>query len=492
MLQNFVVAPFTEDAAIDYDLLEETISTAVRMLDNIIDINAFPSEIYSNYQRRYRTIGLGYTGLADMLVMLNYKYNSEEAVEFVHGLTEFIAACAYTASINLANEKGSFPGLDVDNFVLSDFLAKHCVPGSEHESLWKNIREDIRKYGIRNAKLLSVAPTGTMSMVYGNNCSSGIEPIFSLSYDRKVKMGGQSDDDIHIVTLQDYAYGVYNELKASGKRVISDPPFVTAMEMSVDEHVDMLAAIAYNVDMSVSKTINVPEDYPFEDCKEIYKKCWSNGIKGCTIFRPNPIRQGILIDKKNEEPEKEDTLSETEFSGLARGDIIECDDSLVGMKRKLTTGCGTMHLMAWFDPATGDIMETFVARGSSGGCEKNLTAMTRLISACLRGGIPFEYVIDQLDSCGGCGAYQTRRATKKDTSPGSSCATAIAKALAEMQKEVFADMLVEQEETVKRTEEIHTSDEVVANKPKCPDCGAEIEFEGGCNICKSCGWSKCG
>ena len=268
--------------------------------------------------------------------------------------------------------------------------------------------------------------------------------------------------------------------------VLVNPPFVTALEMSVDDHVKMLAAIAYNVDMSVSKTINVPTDYPYEKCKDIYTACWKFGIKGCTIFRPNAIRQGVLLSHEDDCNDENMTVA----SDLARGEVIHCDDLLVGIKRKLNTGCGSMHLMAWYDPDTQNIMEVFVGRGSSGGCEKNLTAMTRLISAGLRGGIPFEYIVDQLNSCGGCSAYQARRVSKHDTSPGSSCATAIALALTEMQQQI-KDGSVDPE-LILHTDEQKKSEKNEGASPKCPECGAELSFEGGCNICKSCGWSKCG
>lgn len=462
----------------------------MRFLDNIIDINKFPSDIYENYQKRYRTIGLGYTGLADALVMLGYQYNSTEARAFVSDLTEMIALTAYEASVALAGEKGEFPGLHRDKFISSGFLTKHAEKSVTRASSWKKLAQAIRSYGIRNAKLMSVAPTGTMSLVFGNNCSSGIEPIFSLSYDRRVKMGGQSEDDVQIVSIEDYAYGLHRQLKERGEAVYDEPPFVTALEMSVKDHVEMLAAIAYNVDMSVSKTINVPEDYPFEQCKDIYTTCWLAGIKGCTIFRPNPLRQGVLMTpQSNTKPAEERPISEFK---LGRGDVICCDDTLIGMKRKLTTGCGTMHLQAWYDAATGDIMEVFVGRGSSGGCEKNLTAMTRLISVGLRGGVPFDYVMDQLESCGGCDAYRARRVTKHDTSPGSSCATAIAIALREMQREIYSDLY--DDEATYEEEETDTNDHIAVDdaKPRCPECGEEVSFEGGCNICKSCGWSKCG
>lgn len=298
-------------------------------------------------------------------------------------------------------------------------------------------------------------------------------------------MGGQSEADTQKATVQDYAYGLYRKMVADGCDVIAAPPFITALEMSVDDHIKMLAAIAYNVDMSVSKTINVPTDYPYDKCKDIYIECWRSGIKGCTIFRPNKIRKGILLTR--DEHADEDAVCINE---LRRGEIIRCDDDLIGIKRKLITGCGSMHLMAWYNPATRNIMEVFVGRGSSGGCEKNLAALSRLISVGLRGGIPFEYILDQLDSCGGCSAYQARRTSKHDTSPGSSCATAIALALSEMQVQVKSDKLAI--EDLVRPKEQKGTDKKDISTAVCPECGAELSFEGGCNICKSCGWSKCG
>lgn len=188
LLHNFVYKPFTKEAGIDSDKLNKTIRIAVRMLDNIIDINKFPDKIYENYQKRFRTIGLGVTGLADMLAMLGIKYGSEEALEMTNVIMNTVALCAYNASCDLAIEKGAFPAYKND-FLKSGYLKKQ-------DENWKPVKEKIAKHGIRNARILSVAPTGTMSLTFGNNCSSGIEPIFSLEYERKIKFGGQSDDDI--------------------------------------------------------------------------------------------------------------------------------------------------------------------------------------------------------------------------------------------------------------------------------------------------------
>lgn len=460
MLHSFVVNPFTKKAYFDYKLLEETIPIAIKLLDNIIDKNNYPSEIYKNYQERYRTIGLGYTGLADALVMLGLNYSSKEAREWVDDLTDFIAFTAYKSSIELAKKLKPFEGLNKDYFNCSGFLLEH-----KEKSLydWKNeVIDKIKIHGIRNAKLISVAPTGTMSLVFGNNCSSGIEPIFSLEYKRKVKLGGQQEQDIREMIVRDYAYNLYQDIKTKEDNIIEDPPFITALDISVEDHLKMLAKIAKNVDMSVSKTINIPTDYPFEKCKEVYNFCWKNKIKGCTIFRPNELRPGIFESKHQNN----------------RGNVVKCKDNLVGIKRKVITGCGSMHVMIWYEPDTKDIMEVFIGRGSSGGCEKNLVSMARLISLSLRGGVPLDKVIDQLESCGGCSAYQVRKATKHDTSSGSSCSTAIANVLKEVYNQIHD--LKQEKKTIND------------DKPKCPDCGAEIIFEGGCNVCKECGWSKCG
>ena len=252
-LHNFVKKPFTKDAYIDTDSLDWSIKIGVRMLDNVIDINKFPDNIYKNYQDAFRTIGFGVTGFADTLAMLGYRYNTKEAVKYGNDLMNYIVKKVYRASIELAKEKGAFPFFKKDEFVSSIFILKHCDIDKE----WKEIYNDIREYGIRNGKLMSVAPTGTISLTYGNNCSSGIEPIFSLSYERKVKIGGQNEENEQIVEMTDYAYGLYKKMVANGECVDFDEKdiFVTAMNMTVDEHVDMLAKIAFHTDMSVSKCV---------------------------------------------------------------------------------------------------------------------------------------------------------------------------------------------------------------------------------------------
>ena len=485
-LHNFVCEPFTINAHINWDLLRDTTKTAVKMLDNIIDINKFPSEIYENYQKNFRTIGLGFTGLADTLAMLNLKYDSQKARDFVDNLVEFIAFNAYKASVELAEQKGAFPFLNREKFCQSGYILKHC---KERDSSWRDLKEDIMRYGIRNARLLSVAPVGTLSLTFGNNCSSGLEPIFSLDYERRVKIGGQTDDKIKIVHMQDYAYGQWLKVKNDKDTVVKEDVFVTALEMDVNSHVNMLGVIAKHIDMSCSKTINVPENYSFEDTKNIYMKCHDLGIKGCTIFRPNPIRQGVMItngmNNTNNYPVKT----------LSRGMIIKADDNCVGKKRTLHTGCGTLHCEAFFDPDTGDLLETYFSKGSSGGCNQFMIGLSRMISLSARGGIDIYSIVDQLKSSGTCPSYAVRTATKHDTSKGSSCPVAIGNALLEMYEEFKSEIEPDDEEI--QTKEIRNTpvkinEDGVTTKSKCPECGGNLIFEGGCNTCKDCGYLKCG
>lgn len=489
-LHNFVEEPFTKKAYVRFDILKDTIYKAVRMLDNIIDINKFPDPIYENYQKSFRTIGLGFTGLADMLVMLNYKYNSKEAVDCVDSLIEFIALNTYKASIELAKERGSFPFLDRDKFVNSGYILKHC---KERDSSWREIKKDILKYGIRNAKMLSVAPVGTLSLTYGNNCSSGLEPIFSLEYERKVKLGGQTDDKIKIVKMQDYAYGLWLKFKDDKRNIVSKDTFVTALKMNVDEHINMLATIAKHIDMSCSKTINVPEEYSFKDTKNIYMRCHDLGIKGCTIFRPNELRQGVLLTPAKEK--KHLNINEQKDNVLKRGMIIKADDNCIGKKRTLNTGCGTLHCEAFFDPDTGDLLETYLSKGSSGGCQNFMIGLSRMISLSARGGIDVYSIVDQLKSSGTCPSYAVRSATKHDTSKGSSCPVAVGNALIEMYEEIQSEINEEYDdkEDISDNKITSSKNKIVVTKAKfkCPECGDELVFEGGCNTCKSCGWSKC-
>lgn len=493
-LHNFVKNPFTKQAHLDTDALRDTISIVVRMLDDIIDVNKFPDKIYENYQKSMRTIGIGITGLADMLAMLGMKYDSQEARDYVESLMQMITNAEYYASVQLAKEKGCFPLCEPD---------KHANGTYVKSVLEHDVIDEMSEYGIRNAKIQAVAPCGTISMVFGNNCSSGIEPIFSLSYDRKVKIGGQDDKDVKIVKMMDYAYYLYHKLKDEGEQLDFDEHdiFPTALNMSVDDHIAMLAIISKYTDMSVSKTINVPTEASFDEVKDIYIQCWKKGIKGCTIFRPNAIRQGILLtENKKDDESKPESTSLT----LPRGSIIESSNDLIGKKRKIQTGCGSLHVLAFFDPIDGNLQEVYFNKGSTGGCANFMTGLSRMVSLLCRAGVDIMTIKDQLDSTGVCPSYATRKATHHDTSKGSCCPMAIGNALVEMYNEMQSELDDKEDDAVssckslsnafnKATASIKKLSEALSAIPTevCPECGEPVMFEGGCKICKSCGWTKC-
>lgn len=494
-LHRFVDKPFTKDAEIDYIKLKNAIEVGVRALDNIIDINIFPNKIYENYQKSFRTIGLGITGLGDCLAMMNMKYGSKESLEFVDYLMEFIAFHSYRTSILLADEKGEFLMLNRKEFANCGFITKH-IDSKNFD--WNFIKFGILNQGIRNGKIISVAPVGTLSLTFGNNCSSGLEPIFSLEYDRKVKIGGQSDDDIQIVKMRDYAYEEWLKIKDSNNCIVKEDVFVTAMNLSVDDHINVLSKIAYHTDMSCSKTINVPSNYPYEDCKNIYTKCWKNGIKGCTIFRPNEIRQGILISETPQDDEVK------EVQELKRGEWKSLAEDTIYIKKNMYSGCGKTKVFVGYSPSENQVQDVYIKRSSGGGCISNLEAVAIGISTAYRYGGNTEGIVKAYRGTGNCNSFLQARLNSKVVSQGTSCATAILKIIQEVEKELnlnhveinIAEEITLNDKTKFSETEINFKNEhgeiSFAKKfMKCPTCGESVRFEGGCLICPSCAWSKC-
>ena len=499
-LHNFVENPFTKDAKINYTDLRYAIEVAIRMLDNVIDINNYPLEAYENYQKGVRTIGLGVTGLADMLCMLNMKYDSKEAVEFVDNLMDDISFIEYETSIMLAKEKGAFPYLedeDREKFASSNYIMKHY----EKSSKWKKIIEGIKKYGIRNARLQAVAPTGTLSLTYGNNCSSGLEPIFSLEYERKIKFGGQDDSNIQIYPMRDYAYGEWLKVKDNEKCIVKEDVFQTAMDLSVDAHINILGVMAFHTDMSCSKTINIPTDYPFEKTKEVYDKCHKLGIKGCTIFRPNPVRQGILVTEKQEDKEEQEINQE-----LKHGTWLAKPNDTIYYERKVYTGCSKLILFIGYSQSENRIVDVFVKHTSKGGCKSNIDGIVILMSGILRYGGNLQSIQKALEGVGTCNSFNNAKNKGIKLSKGASCPTAILNTILEFEQEMKGvkpqkiDLLSKMNE--KKEEEVFTEEEKKFLKEngegafalkynKCPQCGTEILHTGGCVSCPSCSFSKC-
>jgi ribonucleoside-diphosphate reductase alpha chain len=277
-LTRFILSPFTSQARIDIDELVKTATIAVRLLDNVIDASRFPLPQQKENAKGSRRIGLGITGLADALLMLGLTYGEERALVCVRNLMRAICHSAYEASIVLAREKGSFPFLERDKYLQSEFV----------RALPDKIQNGIARHGIRNSHLLAIAPTGTISLLAGN-VSSGLEPIFDASYTRKV-LG--IDGALTEFTVTDYALDFWRQMNGTTTGV--PPAFVTAASLPARAHLDTQAALQPSVDNSISKTINVPEGCSFDEFKRIYDLAYDLQLKGCTTFRSNPVTGTIL------------------------------------------------------------------------------------------------------------------------------------------------------------------------------------------------------
>ncbi|MEM9900488.1 MAG: adenosylcobalamin-dependent ribonucleoside-diphosphate reductase [Pseudomonadota bacterium] len=276
-LAALVKAPFEEAAGIDPDALDTLVATAVRMMDNVVDVSRFPLPEQAAEAQAKRRIGLGVTGLADALMMVGLRYGSEDAAAQTESWLRAIAVAAYRASAALAREKGAFPLFDAEKYLASPSVT--WLP--------EDLRAEISEHGIRNALLTSIAPTGTISLFAGN-VSSGIEPVFAHAYTRKVlqKDGSKTEEEV-----VDYAVAKWRALH--GDAPFPDH-FVDAQTLTPAEHVRMQAAAQKYIDSSISKTINCPADIPFEAFKDVYMQAWDEGCKGCTTYRPNAVTGSVL------------------------------------------------------------------------------------------------------------------------------------------------------------------------------------------------------
>src|SRR2546421_6439605 len=284
-LARFVEDPFTPQARLDTAALAALVPDAVRLMDNIIDISGFPLPQQQEEATKKRRIGLGVTGLADALILCGLRYGSPAAVAKTEEWLGAIQHAAYLVSAKLAAEKGAFPLFDRDKY-----LAGETVAGLDPE-----VRQAIAKHGIRNALLTSVAPTGTISL-FADNVSSGLEPVFSFRYTRNMLMpdGSRREEEV-----ADYAYRVFRRLK--GETAPLPDYFVDAQTLSPADHVVMQAAVQRYVDSSISKTINMPADIPFERFKDVYTQAYALGCKGCTTYRPNEVT-GAVLEARPENP----------------------------------------------------------------------------------------------------------------------------------------------------------------------------------------------
>lgn len=469
LLGSINLAEFvTEDKKFNFNSFVDAVDIAVRALNEVLDegLPLHPLQEQRDSVRDWRQIGLGIFGLADMLIKMGIKYGSEESIELCDNIGFAMADQAIFTSSIIAIGNGVYPKYNSCAIETSPFLRANV----DNDTYGK-----VKLYGLNNSQLLTIAPTGSLSSMLG--VSGGIEPIFANYYTRKTESLHSRDEYYKVYTpiVEQYM----KEHDITDDTMLPDF-FVTAQDLDYKNRIAMQAVWQKHIDASISSTVNVPNSFTVEETEDLYMSAWKSGLKGVTIFRDGCKRTAILTTSETKTETKEDTESNT---GLKRGEIIATDDNIIGLKRKLMTGCGSLHCQAFFDQSNGELREIYLSKGSTGGCNNFMIGLSRMISAAARAGVSLDDIVDQLMSTGACPSY-----AKRGKSKGSCCPMAIAYALKDMHKqfnEYFANTNVKEfyveEDTVTETK----------NVIKCPECGEELVFEGGCNICKSCGWSKC-
>lgn len=472
-----------KDKTFDFYAFKETVETAVRYLNEVLDegLELHPLDIQKNTVRDWKQIGLGIMGLADMLIKMEIPYGSKESIKICDDIGFEMIVSAIISSAKLAKEKGVYP--KYTNDVLD-------TPFFNYNIVNEYVKNDIKLYGLRNSQLLTCAPTGTLSTMLG--ISGGIEPIFANYYTRKTEsLHGEE------VYYKIYTPIVDKYMKEHNIKDDKDLPswFVTSADIDYKDRISMQSVWQSHIDASISSTINLPYEATVEDVENIYLLAYKHKLKGVTVYRSGCKREGVLVTENtstNNEIVVEHEYN-TDIDSLPRGYVVDVSDDLVGYKRKLNTGCGSIHLEVYSDEVTGEPQETFINIGSSGGCERNYQFISRLISTALRGGVPVESIIDQAMSIRPCNAYVNRTKTKKDTSKGTSCPSAIGHALKDLNEKMkdryFTECEIECSDCELECISVETKPTI--NTLKCPECGEKLLFEGGCNICKSCGYSKC-
>ena len=479
-LARLVRDPFEAGAGIDPDELAGLVTTAVRMMDNVVDISRFPLEAQAREAAAKRRIGLGVTGLADALLMVGLRYGSDKAAKLTEAWLKMIARAAYLASVGLARKKAPFPLFDRDAYLASGSLAH----------MDEDVRAAISEHGIRNALLTSIAPTGTISL-YAGNVSSGIEPIFAHTYTRKVlqKDGSRTEEEV-----VDYAVQVYRE-KFGADAELPDH-FVNAQTLAPLDHVRMQASAQKWVDSSISKTINCPPDINFDDFKSVYMAAWDQGCKGCTTYRPNAVTGSVLSVAETGSVEPGEAVPAEPAVLASEGQVIYISEpldrppSLEGQTYKLKWP-GSEHAIyiTINDIIQAGRRQPFEVFINSKNMEHFAwtVALTRMISAVFRRGGDVSFVVEELKA-----VFDPRGGAWIEGRYIPSILAAIGGVI---ERHLIAIGFIAGEGMGLKSDP-NAQTLVVGGAPRgpsCPSCGQPgMQMIEGCMTCGSCGHSKCG
>ena len=481
LLGSFNLSAYVDEfGRFDEVEFKKDIPVVVTAMNDLLDegLPLHPLKIQQETVFDYRQIGIGVMGIADMLIKMELKYDSERAIEVCDRIGYVLANESLRASAMLAKLLGTYPKYNQDAILTSDYVVNNTD---------LDTYELISKYGLRNSQILTIAPTGTLSTMLG--ISGGIEPIFQFSYQRKTESlhGEEVYYKVFTPIAKEYMekHGILEEELPEF--------FVSSQTINPFMRVKMQGAWQKHIDASISSTVNLPNSATVEEVEQLYITAWKYNLKGMTIYRDGCARLAVLSKEEPKQSKVEKAKSQLNF-----GDTILVDDSVIGIKRKLKTGCGSLHCTFYFCPETGELREVFLDKGSSGGCLSLLNAVSRLSSLAARKGAPVEEIADQLQSVLVCPSYSIAKfKDPKATSKGSSCASAVANALLDAHKQFVEEFLEIEEDddeiefkTVQRDSE--PEDKEGLGLLVCPECGAKaLAKTEGCMTCHSCGWSKC-
>ena len=509
LLGSINLSSYVDEGQFDLEQFKKDIHVIVKGMNEVLDqgLPLHPLQIQRETVRDWRQIGIGVMGIADMLIKLGIKYDTDEAIEVCDKIAFTLANESIKASALLAKEEGVYPRFNKEAVLQSEFLNKNTTIETF---------ELVKKYGLRNSQILTIAPTGSLSTMLG--ISGGIEPIFSLSYTRKTE--SLHGEDVYYKVFTPIAD---NYMKAHGLTEEEQLPefFVTAQTLNPLKRVEMQGIWQEHIDASISSTVNLPNSATIEDVEELYIHAWKKGLKGLTIFRDGCARLAVLTlgDKKEEEK----VVVE---EGLKRGQWEEKPRGVIEIPRKIYSGCGKELLHITISPKEKRIIDFYITSSSSGGCKLNIQALAIAMSGMLRLGGNIQNIKCAFRGMGQCPSFVKARAVGKHVSKGTSCPTAILNMLMEVQGQLeneclpelqelgYYDRKVEMVEDVKvesnftpidlnvkkekftkeEKQYIKENGEVAFAQAfnKCPKCGEQLEHSGGCITCTvGCGWTKC-
>ncbi len=479
-LSEFVLSPFTENAAFDIPEFKKAVRIAVRALNDVLDegLELHPLEIQRKTVSEWRQIGLGIMGFADMLIKMGIAYGSEESLRMIDIVGKHMNEAGLVESAYLAKEKGPFDKCDPLWLIDSEFMG-HMRDTLVAEKIWHN--------GLRNSQLFTIAPTGTISTMLG--VSGGVEPIFDVEYTRTTKSLHGEDVTYKVVTPI-----VEQCMKAKG---VTEYPKEVQWSKTINpfNRVDVQAQWQIYIDASISSTVNLPQDTTVEEVEELYRYAYDTGCKGLTIFRDGCARTAILNSGSAKEEPKEEVVEEKRLDTIMPITRADMGDRLEGATYVRTTACGKLYITINTNNK-GELVEVFIDPSKSGGCLANVEVIGRLCSSMLRAGVAVEAVIDSAKGvkCSSC-------ARSKKKVDGLSCGDIVAKAIEteynyRKGKKITKKVEKNEEKAEKIEEKLKKFKYekpiiIENNKTKCPECGTELSFTGGCNICPSCGYSKC-